>query len=132
MEREILNKVIQVIAHEDGDASQRAQAFLNLVGSFAAVGAIRETAESFRLYAPLYPRAAADMATRAVDEVLTRYLTGHEGIEDWRIRVWRDRNPRRFEHLRASFRLADEFQSELIALAAELRERTEPQTAVLA
>jgi len=132
MEREILNKVIQVIAHEDGDASQRAQAFLNLVGSFAAVGAIRETAESFRLYAPLYPRAAADMATRAVDEVLTRYLTGHEGIEDWRIRVWRDRNPRRFEHLRASFSLADEFQSELIALAAELRERTEPQTALLA
>jgi hypothetical protein len=131
MERETLNKVIQVIAHEDGDALRRSQAFLDLVGSFAAVGAIRETAESFRLYAPLYPRAAAEMATLAVDEVLTRYLSGHEGIEDWRIRAWRDRNPRRFEHLRATFRLADEFQSELLALAVELRQRTEPEAGLL-
>jgi hypothetical protein len=71
------------------------------------------------------------MATLAVDEVLTRYLSGHEGIEDWRIRAWRDRNPRRFEHLRATFRLADEFQSELLALAVELRERTEPEAGLL-
>jgi len=60
-------------------------------------------------------------ATRAVDEVMKRYLTEHQGIDAWRINAWRDRNPRRFEHLRASFRLADDFQSELIALAGELR-----------
>ena len=121
MERETLNKVIQAIAHDAADARDRSNPFLDLVGSFAAMGAIRETAESFRLYAPLYPKAAAEMATRAVDEVMKRYLTEHQGIDAWRINAWRDRNPRRFEHLRASFRLADDFQSELIALAGELR-----------
>jgi hypothetical protein len=120
MERETLNKVIQAIAHEDAEC-QQCNPFLDLVGSFAAMGAIRETAESFRLYAPLYPKAAADIATRAVDEIMKRYLAEHQGIEDWRIVAWRDRNPKRFEHLRASFRLADDFQGELRALACELR-----------
>jgi hypothetical protein len=120
MERETLNKVIQAIAHEDAECPL-GNPFLDLVGSFAAMGAIRETAESFRLYAPLYPKAAADIATRAVDEIMKRYLAEHQGIEDWRIVAWRDRNPKRFEHLRASFRLTDDFQSELAALACELR-----------
>ncbi|MEA2834104.1 MAG: hypothetical protein QOG66_2306 [Methylobacteriaceae bacterium] len=120
MERETLNKVIQAIAHEDAECPL-GNPFLDLVGSFAAIGAIRETAESFRLYAPLYPKAAADIATRAVDEIMKRYLAEHQGIEDWRIVAWRDRNPKRFEHLRASFRLTDDFQSELAALACELR-----------
>jgi hypothetical protein len=122
MERETLNKVIQAIAHEDADR-QHCNPFLDLVGSFAAMGAIRETAESFRLYAPLYPRAAAEIATRAVDEIMKRYLAEHEGIEHWRIVAWRDGNPKGFERLRASFRLADDFQSELVALAGELRGR---------
>ena len=121
MERETLNRVITALAHEDSDARDPGSPFLDLVGSFAAVGAIRETAESFRLYAPLYPRAAAEMATRAVDEIVKRYLIEHEGIEDWRIAAWRERNSTRFEHLRASFRLADDFQSEVVALAGELR-----------
>ena len=121
MERETLNRVIAVLTHEQADARHPCNPFLDLVGSFAALGAIRETAESFRLYAPLYPRAAAEMATRAVDEIVKRYLTEHEGIDDWRIAEWRDSNPSRFEHLRASFRFADDFQSELIALAGELR-----------
>ena len=121
MERETLNRVITALTHEEADARDFCSPFLDLVGSFAAVGAIRETAESFRLYAPLYPRAAAEMATRAVDEIVKRYLTEHEGIEDWRIAAWRERNPGRFEHLRASFRLADDFQSEVVALAGELR-----------
>lgn len=120
MERETLNKIIQAIVHEDAER-QQCNPFLDLIGSFAAKGAIRETAESFRLYAPLYPKAAAEIATRAVDEIMKRYLAEHEGIEDWRIAAWRNRNPKRFEHLRASFRLADEFQSQLTALAGELR-----------
>ena len=127
MERETLNKVIQALAHDDAECPQ-GNPFLDLVGSFAAIGAIRETAESFRLYAPLYPKAAADIATRAVDEIMKRYLAEHQGIEDWRILAWRDRNPKRFEHLRASFRLADDFQTELAALAGELRgPAAEPQ-----
>jgi hypothetical protein len=121
MERETLNRVINAIAQEGADMRHSSTPFLDLVGSFAAIGAIRETAESFRLYAPLYPTAAAEMATRALDEVMKRYLTEHQGIEDWRISAWRDRNPKRFEHLRASFRLTDDFQSELTALAGELR-----------
>jgi hypothetical protein len=121
MQRETLNKVIDAIARDEPGARHPSNPFLDLVGSFAAVGAIRETAESFRLYAPLYPRAAAEMAARAVDEVMRRYLTEHEGIEASRIAAWRDRNPKRFEHLRASFRLADDFQSELVALGGELR-----------
>src|SRR4051794_4416068 len=120
MDRETLNKVIEAIAHDDAER-QQCNPFLDLVGSFAAMGAIRETAVSFRLYAPLYPRAAAEIATRAVDQIMKRYLAEHEGIEDWRIVAWRDCNPKRFEHLRACFRLADDFQSELAALAGELR-----------
>jgi hypothetical protein len=121
MDRETLNKVIQAIAQDEADAPDRSNPFLDLVGSFAAVGAVRETAESFRLYAPLYPKVAAEMATRAVDEVMRRYLIEHQGIDAGRISAWRDRNPNRFEDLRASFRLSDECQSELVALAGELR-----------
>ena len=120
MERATLNRVIQVIAHDENDV-QESQPFLALVGSFAALGAIRETAESFRLYAPLHPRHAADMATRALDEILKRYLTEHQGIENWRIDAWRDRDPEGFERLRASLRLPDDFQLELTSLANELR-----------
>src|SRR5206468_11931467 len=120
MERETLNRVINAIAQEGADMRHSSTPFLDLVGSFAAIGAIRETAESFRLYAPLYPQAAAEIATRAVDEIVRRYLSEHEGIDEWRIAVWCERNPSRFEHLRASFRLAEDFQSELVALAGEL------------
>jgi hypothetical protein len=61
------------------------------------------------------------MATRAVDEVMKRYLSEHEGIDNGQISAWRERNPKRFERLRASYRLADDFQSELMGVAQELR-----------